>query len=243
MRNQDSVLDRVPVLVGTHLAPEYINQIWAVDPRVEVLYDPGLVGRPRFACDHNGPVKRTPEQEKRWLEMLGCCEVLLGLGSCGSESLLDVAPRLKWIQSTSAGVGQRAKKMGLTESEVTVTTASGVHATALAEFVLMSMLFFVKDGFYLAEEKKAQALAAVYRGRVEGQDARHRRPGQHRAGGSPLGSLPWHEGHRHQAQYSGSVRQVRLGVDALYPVTELHGMLGEADFVASVRRIQPKQKG
>jgi hypothetical protein len=146
MISQKGELDRVPVLVGTHLAPQYINQIWAVDPRVEVLYDPKLVGCPRFACDHHGPVERTPRQERCWLEMLGCCEVLLGLGSCDPKGCLTAAPRLKWIQSTSAGVGQRAKAMGFTESEVVVTTASGVHATALAEFVLMSMLYFVKGG-------------------------------------------------------------------------------------------------
>lgn len=230
MSNTDTTLDRVPILIGVDLAPEYVNQIWTVDPRIEVLYDPELVGRPRFACDHHGPVERTPEQEKRWLEMLARCEVLLGLGSSQHEGLLDLAPRLKWIQSTSAGVGQRARRLGLTESGVLVTTASGIHATALAEFVLMAMLWFVKDGPYLAEEKRrkhwqrytggelnGRALAVVGLGSIGQEVARLGRCFGMRAIGTK--------------RDTESVSPGEVGVETLYATTELQIILGKADFV------------
>lgn len=230
MRSQKKEPNNVPVLVGTFLAPEHVNQIWAVDPRIEVMYDPNLVGRPRFACDHHGPLERTTEQEVLWSKMLAGSEVLLGLGSCNPESLLSAAPRLKWIQSTSAGVGQRAKSMGLTEGEVVVTTASGVHATALAEFVLMSMLYFVKNGRSLAKEKKRKhwqrysgaelsekILAVVGLGSIGQEAARLGRC----LGMKVIGTK----------RDSSGVSAGEVGTDVLYPRTELQAMLREADFV------------
>jgi glyoxylate/hydroxypyruvate reductase A len=242
MRNSVGSAVGVPVLIGAHLATEHINQIWAVDPRLEVLYDPGLVGQPRYACDHHGPVRRSPGQEDRWLEMLGRCEVLLGLASCDPGTLLEMAPNLKWIQSTSAGVGQRARAMGLTQSEVIVTTASGVHATPLAEFALMSMLFFVKGGFYLAEEQKRKhwqrysggelselTLAVIGLGSIGQEAARLGRC----CGMKVIGTKRHTEGLAPQA----------AGVEELYPVTELRDMLSQADFVLIATPHTPETEG
>lgn len=242
MRDIDGKPNAIQVLVGTFLAPEHINQIWAVDPRIEVLYDPALVGQPRFACDHQGPVRRTRDQEERWFDMLARCEVLFGLGSCDSDDLLAAAPCLKWIQSTSAGVGQRAHKMGLTGSGVTVTTASGVHATPLAEFALMSMLFFVKDGFYLVEEQKrkhwqrytggelsGRTLAVIGLGSIGQEVARLARC----FGMAVIGSK----------RHAKGVVPETVGVDALYSASELHTMLGCADFVAITVPHTPETEG
>jgi glyoxylate/hydroxypyruvate reductase A len=242
MRSQDTVLDRVPVLIGVDLASEYVNQIWAVDPRIEVLYDPDLVGRQRFACDHHGPVERTPEQEARWLDLLARCEVLLGLGSCQHEGLLDLAPRLKWIQSTSAGVGQRAKKLGLTESGVLVTTASGIHATALAEFVLMAMLWFVKDGLYLAEEKKRKRWQRYTGGELRGQTVAVVGLGSI---GQDVARLGRCLGMRviGTKRNTVSVSPGGVGVEALYPRSELQTMLGKADFVVLSTPHTPETEG
>jgi phosphoglycerate dehydrogenase-like enzyme len=64
-------------------------------------------------------------------------------------------PRLRWIQATSAGVGQFAARAGLTKSEIVVTTASGVHARPLAEFVLMTLLMFNKGALRSAVDQRA----------------------------------------------------------------------------------------
>src|SRR6185295_1587368 len=61
----------------------------------------------------------------------------------GKLKLSDVAPRLKWIQLTSAGA-DRLLNSGFIEGGVTVTTVSGLHATPIGEFVLSALLMWVK---------------------------------------------------------------------------------------------------
>lgn len=54
---------------------------------------------------------------------------------------LSLAPRLKWIQLLSAGL-DRFTGHPVMESDIIITTASGIHATPIAEYVLASMLAF-----------------------------------------------------------------------------------------------------
>jgi len=234
--------DHVTVLITFELAAEYVNQVWSVDPRIKVLYEPGLVGRPRFPCDHGGPIHRTPEQEARWQDMLAQVEVLFGFDRSHWVDLLQLAPRLKWIQSTSAGVGQWAKSTGLTESGVVITTASGIHATALAEFTLMAMLMFVKKAFRMADEKKhkhwerytgselpGKTLAVVGLGSIGREVSRLARC----FGMRVIGTKRTTEG----------VKPGDLGVERLYPWTDLHPMLAQADFVVISCPHTPETEG
>jgi len=55
------------------------------------------------------------------------------------------APRLQWVQATSSGIGEFLAKTGLDRSRITFTTAAGVHAIPLAEFVLFALLYFTKE--------------------------------------------------------------------------------------------------
>ncbi|MCJ7668680.1 MAG: D-2-hydroxyacid dehydrogenase [Anaerolineae bacterium] len=54
---------------------------------------------------------------------------------------LILAPRLKWIQLISAGL-DRFVGHPIMESDIIITTASGIHATPIAEYVLASILAF-----------------------------------------------------------------------------------------------------
>jgi glyoxylate/hydroxypyruvate reductase A len=54
------------------------------------------------------------------------------------------APSLRWVQATSAGIGQFVTRTGLDRSELVLTTAAGVHGVPLAEFALTGVLHFVK---------------------------------------------------------------------------------------------------
>ena len=58
--------------------------------------------------------------------------------------LPDLAPNIKWIQATSAGIGQMVKRLEYDKRmpETIFTTASGIHSQPLAEFCLMSMLMY-----------------------------------------------------------------------------------------------------
>ena len=75
---------------------------------------------------------------------LGNAEVVLG--SFPRAALAD-APRLRWVQSWSAGVDWLLEADDDTElpAGLVLTTASGVHPVAIAEHVLAVLLAFARD--------------------------------------------------------------------------------------------------
>ena len=148
--------ETVKVLITFILEPDLIKKIEELGPRIKVLYEPDLLGSPRYPCDQHGtPVLHTPTQEKRWLELLSQTEVLFGyVLHTNVRELPKTAPYLKWVQSPSAGVGQWIKLTGFSDLDIPLTTASGIHATPLAEFSLMAMLWFVKNAPRMIMEKE-----------------------------------------------------------------------------------------
>src|SRR5579884_1023145 len=124
------------VLIASYLEPEYVERIAAV-PGVDVIYEPALLPRPRYRADHHGAsLRRAPRDEARWREYLARAEVLFDFDFTNLDRLLELAPRVRWIQATSAGIGQLLVRTGLVHSQVAFTTASGIHAVPLAEFCL-----------------------------------------------------------------------------------------------------------
>ena len=143
------------VLVASYLEPEYVEQIRQKVPEVDVIYRPDLIGTPRYIADHSAPVNRTSEQETEWRGLLAQADILFDFDHSHRDDLPDLAPNLKWIQATSAGIGQFVKRLGYAEKTNWIfTTASGTHARPLAEFALMAMLMFAKNYEYLASEKE-----------------------------------------------------------------------------------------
>jgi phosphoglycerate dehydrogenase-like enzyme len=146
---------RVRILITTPLEPDLLVQVAGIDPRLEVIYPAELIAVPRYPADHTLPRADTPDLQERWRALLMTAEVLFDFGPATLAQELPEWPALRWIQATSAGVGQFAARSGLTASRVVVTTASGVHARPVAEFVLMAMLMFGKGAFRLAEDQRA----------------------------------------------------------------------------------------
>ena len=46
--------DQLRVLIASPLEPQHVARIEAADPRVSVLYEPGLLPVPRYPADHTG---------------------------------------------------------------------------------------------------------------------------------------------------------------------------------------------
>lgn len=147
------------IAIASYLEPDLVASIAAVSDDVQVAYEPALLPPPRFAADHKGDpsFRRTPEQERRFRELLASCDVHYGFDPALASELVRVAPGLRWIQFTSSGIVARAKEAGLDASEVVVTNAAGVHAVPLAEHVLTSLLYFVKDLPARARDQRAHA--------------------------------------------------------------------------------------
>ena len=59
------------LLIASYLEPEHVERIKLAAPQCEVIYEPDLIAAPRYPADHKGaPIKRTSDQEQKWLSFL-----------------------------------------------------------------------------------------------------------------------------------------------------------------------------
>ncbi len=131
------------ILICSWLEAENVDQICRLDRRVQVEYHPELLPPPRYPADHTGaPLERSADEQQRWLELLSRATILFDFDRTHLEDLPRLTPQVRWIQATSAGIGQlmRRRRFAQRMPHTVVTTASGVHTRALAEFVAMSMM-------------------------------------------------------------------------------------------------------
>ncbi len=220
-------MTRPKALIASYLEPELVDQIRQAVPQVEVINNPELLGQPRYTADHTALPQRTPEQEARWRALLADADILFDFDQTHREDLPELAPKLKWIQATSAGIGQFVKNMRYDQRTNWVfTTASGVHARSLAEFVLMAMLMFAKNYEYMAREKAnhhweryhaeelaGKTLAIVGMGRIGQETARLAKAFGVRVIGNRR-----------------NVDESTPFVDALYGPADLDTLLSQADY-------------
>ncbi len=231
------------VLICSYLEPEHIQRIRAVDAGLEVVYHPELLPRPRYAADHVGhPLQRTPEEQARWEALLAEAEVLFDFDYTGTKELPERAKKVRWIQATSAGIGQFIKRQNYARMNAVFTTASGVHARPLAEFVLMVMLEQVKQAGLARAQQQAhlwkrfatleltgKTLAIVGLGRIGKEVARLAKAFEMRVVAS-------------KRNLEGQTPE-SLGIDRLYSWAELYPMLSEADFVCLITPHTPETEG
>jgi len=145
------------ILIASYLEADLVAKIRGVDPRITVVYEPALLRAPRYAADHTGcPTSRSPEQEDAWRRHLADADILFDFDQTHREDLPELAPKVRWIQATSAGIGQFVKRMRYDERmpETIFTTASGVHAVPLAEFCVMAMLGFSRGLLRMVNDQR-----------------------------------------------------------------------------------------
>lgn len=221
-------MPRPKVLIASYLEPELVEQIRQQVPQVEVINHPELLGKPRYIADHTALPQRTPEQETQWRALLAEADILFDFDQTHQEDLPELALKLKWIQATSAGIGQFVRKMGYDKRTNWIyTTASGVHARPLAEFVLMALLMFAKNYEYMAREKAnhhweryhaeelaGKTLAIVGLGKIGRETARLAKAFDMRVIGSRRNIL-----------------EPTPFVDALYGPADLDELLQQADYL------------
>lgn len=230
---------RLRVLVTFPLEAELVEQIEAVEPRIEVR----ALGQEARQRLYRSSQTRYPSEleakvaQQELAEALGWAHVLFGFWGPGLAELYPTpqalradAPNLRWLQLTSAGV-DRAARSGLVgpDSNIMVTSASGLHATPIGEYVLTQMLMFCKGMHqslraqerrewqrFMGRELFGKTVGVVGMGHIGGEVAR-----LSKAFGCRVLAT----------RRSTTVRTAGEGVDELLPASDLPYLLSESDFV------------
>jgi phosphoglycerate dehydrogenase-like enzyme len=222
------------VFITSPLEQEQVDRIRAAARgRVEIVHEPDLHPKLRYVGDHNGVAdfKRSAEQEARWRAHLARATILWDFPEKSADGGgVSAAPNVRWVQTTSAGVGQMVAKLGLADSDLVVTTARGVHAEALAEFVFLALLMQAKELPRLQRDQKAhrweryccgelsgKTLAIIGAGRIGAQTARVAKAFNMRVIGTLANPSP--------------ARAAELGLDSVHGQAELMQVLARADAV------------
>jgi phosphoglycerate dehydrogenase-like enzyme len=232
-------------VVASFFEEPFVRRFREVDDRLEILYRPDLVPPPRWEGDHNGPEdwERTQEEEEGFLGMLAEAEVLYDFPRGHVVDLMEVAPRLRWVQGSMAGAGEVARAAGLLDrDEVVVTTASGIYSGPLAEFVLMGMLQHVKGLDLLRRDKATRTWRQGTTGTLE-------RKTLCVVGTGSIGRAIADRARPFGMRLVGVKRTVREddaawgSFDELYETENLREALGLADFVALTLPGTPQTEG
>jgi len=216
----------INVLLASPLEPMLVERIASVDSRLRVVARPELLGQPRYPGDHFPPIQRSDDQTAEWYRLLGEAEVMLDVDQPSAPEIVRRAPRLRWIQSSSSGVGEWVKRLGLVDTPIIVTNAAGIHATPLAEFVVFAMLYFARQWPHMVAEQRAhhwqrcaietlagKTLGIVGLGQVGRRVAELARPFGVRVIGIRRGTAMTAE------------------VDAVYPMDRLDDLLAQSDYL------------
>ena len=147
--------ERVDVLIASWLDQRHADRIAAAEPdRVRVMYEPDILPTTRYEADHHGPHRPiTDAQRAHWASLLARAEISFDFDWEKPKEMLQRAPNLRWVQSSSSGIGPMLDNIGVSASNLIVTNAAGIHANPLAEFAITAALYFTKEIPRLNAEK------------------------------------------------------------------------------------------
>ncbi|HEX2924414.1 MAG TPA: D-2-hydroxyacid dehydrogenase [Chloroflexota bacterium] len=209
------------VLINAKLSESQMESLRGVDPRLQLVreLDPDVARR-----------------ELRDAEVLLCFQF---------PGLPDEAPNLKWIQLVSAGA-EHLLQAGLGQTDITITTVSGIHKTAISEYTLWAMISLARRMPLVLRESE----------RHEWKPSRLRTYYGEELCGKTLGILGLGAIGRQVATLARCLGMTVLGlrrsgdkavtdpsVDGLYGPEGMLEMLGRCDFVLVVVPLTPETRG
>jgi phosphoglycerate dehydrogenase-like enzyme len=217
------------VLVASYIEPECVARIRAGVPGVDVVYEPELLPRPRYRGDHDGNRADVPEAARqRWAELLKSADVMFDFDWDQPATMPVRCPNLRWVQATSAGIGEAVAEAGLAGAPFAITTAAGVHAIPLAEFVVAGALYLIKNFPLLELRKRERVWERFSGGELYGKSAAI----------IGLGAIGRHVGltlHQLGVEVTGVSRRsdadVPPGFRTVTPVTHLGDAVNDVEFL------------
>ncbi len=189
-----------------------LQQLAALDPRIEVLearYLETSELRGQRGADPTSDLRHlAPSLTQEQREAFARVEVVVAMDL--PFDVGDLAPRLRWVQGMGAGVSQLASA-GLADAGIRLTTAAGVNAVSISEFVIARLLQMWKRLPEIDAKASAHDWEPTYGREVAGPDARRRRPRRHRPRGGPPRSGAGHDRARPAALGPPGRRRPRRG--------------------------------
>jgi D-2-hydroxyacid dehydrogenase (NADP+) len=124
----------IRVVVTTPLGEKLLSEIQAADGRIRIdQVSPWVLAERKGDLSHKDDLDL----------ILSRAEVLYGWIHHFPKQLPERAPRLKWIQTMSAGIDLLPE--AILKSGIRIVNASGLHGTPMGEMVLEMMLMFAKE--------------------------------------------------------------------------------------------------
>lgn len=220
----------VRIFITSPLEEEHVARLRENLPAgMELVCDQSLLPPTRYVGDHGGrsDFRRSPQDESRYWELVQSADILFDFPKPGVHPH-TYAPNVQWVQTTSAGVGQAAARMGIKPGDLIITTSSGVHARPLAEFVFLALLMHVKLAPRLAADQQAHHWERFCSDELSGKTLAIVGPGKIGRDVARLArAFDMHP--VALARDSRPERAAELGVERVYARDELHEMLGSAD--------------
>jgi len=223
------VAQKTHVVVVNAIEPEAMRMIREVSDDIDVVDVADLT-----RAERKGDMSRSAELDGA----LAAAEIVFALKL--PDRLVQRSPKLKWIQTISTGV-DRILTPELARSPVVVTNMSGIHEVTMAEFVLMLMLMFVKQmprAFYQQIEGRwkwypvdvltGRTVGVIGFGRIGREVARYCRFAGMRVVTT------------HRSAADGDTAE---NVDLVLPMSRLHDVLGQSDFVVLALPLTAETRG
>ncbi|MCW8196522.1 D-2-hydroxyacid dehydrogenase [Proteobacteria bacterium 005FR1] len=234
----------IDLLICSPLESVHVERIRTASDRVRVHYHPELLPKPRFEADHIGdPPELDEAASERWASLLEQAEILFDFDYYRMKVFKSRARKVRWIQASSAGVGRFVQHHGLdAPGGPIITTAAGVHARPLAEFVIWAMLSFAKNYPLAKRQQQERVWSRFHNDDLEGKTLAI-------VGLGAIGREVARMAKALGLRVTGTKRSTEgvdakdLGVDRLYPLTDLHALLSEADYVCLVAPQTPETEG
>lgn len=207
-----------------------IEQISSVSPRFNVI---------NGSVPANAEFRNRPDRNEEFDTFLAEADIIFGLFFV-LQDMIARTPRLKWIQTMSAGV-DRFIGTEIWDSPVMITGVSGIHSTAIGEFVLAFMLMFAKQapqfirsqlknewGRFMPTMLKDKTIGIAGLGNIGREVAR-----LSKAFGMKVIATRRSTRNASKARY----------VDKLLPMNQLKELLKESDYVVVSTPLTPDTRG
>ena len=234
----------IEVLVTARVTTEQLGRMKTLHPRLVIRGEPGgmaiMTAAEAAAYKINITGFDYPEfrPDLDYQGMLATAEVLFATRI--PPDVVKRAPRLRWIQFTSAGV-DHLWNPSLGEAHVVVTSTKGIHAQPMAEFVMSCLLVFAKGWPQLLENQREHRWGRFMLDELLGKTMVLVAVGEIGLGVARLakafGIRTVGVGRR------GSVAEPSPELDERHPVEALHHALGQADFVVASLPLTGKTRG